>query len=314
MAATGATPIITYHSTTPSQIPSNTNLAAGELAVNIADMKLYCENSSGVVTLLASAAGAFGDVVGPSSATDNAVVRFDLTTGKIIQNSVVTIADTTGNIDGLGDITFGTQTNKATLTYTTNTARTLTVPNVGGNRTLGFIDEAQTFTAAQTFRAANAIRSEAASTQDAIVIAGRAGGSNSYAVTLTPATLSASRTLTLPEPGSNETLGYINTPIVSQSAAYTLVATDAGKTILHPDSDDNARTFTIPANSSVAYPVGTVVTFVNLKNTVTIAITDDTLYLAGAGTTGSRTLAEFGVATAVKLTSTAWLISGNGLS
>jgi hypothetical protein len=93
-----------------------------------------------------------------------------------------------------------------------------------------------------------------------------------------------------------------------------LVLADSGKTILHPDSDDNARTFTIPANSSVAYPVGTVVTFVNLKNTVTIAITDDTLYLAGAGTTGSRTLAEFGVATAVKLTSTAWLISGNGLS
>lgn len=35
-----------------------------------------------------------GDVVGPASATDNAVARFDLTTGKLIQNSVVTISDT----------------------------------------------------------------------------------------------------------------------------------------------------------------------------------------------------------------------------
>ena len=314
MAATGFTPIITYHSTTPSQVPSNTNLSPGELALNIADMKLYCENSSGVVTLLASSAGSSGDVVGPASATDNAVARFDLTTGKLIQDSVVTIADTTGNIAGLGDITFGTQASKATLTYATNTARTLTVPNVGGDRTFAFINEAQTITAAQTFRAANAIRSEAASTQDAIVIAGRAGGSNSYAITLTPATLAGNRTITLPEPGSNETLGYINTPINSQSAAYTLVAADAGKTILHPDSDDNARTFTIPANSSVPYPVGTVITFVNMKNTVTIAITTDTLYLAGDGTTGSRTLAEYGVATAVKLTSTTWLISGNNLS
>jgi hypothetical protein len=216
----------------------------------------------------------------------------------------------------------GTGVDNSTRTLTINTnAGTIAFPGASTtqtfpstSQTLAGLGVAQTFTAAQTFRAANAIRSEAASTQDAIVIAGRAGGSNSYAVTLTPATLSASRTLTLPEPGSNETLGYINTPIVSQSAAYTLVATDAGKTILHPDSDDNARTFTIPANSSVAYPVGTVVTFVNLKNTVTIAITSDTLYLAGAGTTGSRTLAEFGVATAVKLTSTAWLISGNGLS
>jgi len=35
-----------------------------------------------------------GNVIGPASATDNAVARFDLTTGKIIQNSVVTISDT----------------------------------------------------------------------------------------------------------------------------------------------------------------------------------------------------------------------------
>jgi hypothetical protein len=111
-----------------------------------------------------------------------------------------------------------------------------------------------------------------------------------------------------------DAVGFRNTPINSQSAAYTLVLTDAGKTILHPDSDNNARTFTIPANGSVAYPVGTVITFVNMKNTVTIAITTDTMYLAGPGTTGSRTLAEYGVATAVKLTSTSWLISGNGLT
>ena len=41
-----------------------------------------------------------GDVVGPASATDNAVVRFDTTTGKLIQNSVTTIDDT-GNASGI---------------------------------------------------------------------------------------------------------------------------------------------------------------------------------------------------------------------
>lgn len=55
MAQAGYTPIITYHSTTASAVPSNTNLAPGELALNIADMKLYCENASGTVTLLADA-------------------------------------------------------------------------------------------------------------------------------------------------------------------------------------------------------------------------------------------------------------------
>jgi hypothetical protein len=61
MAASGATPIILYHSTTGSAVPSNANLSPGELAVNIADMKLYCENGSGVVTLLSSADAAAGN-------------------------------------------------------------------------------------------------------------------------------------------------------------------------------------------------------------------------------------------------------------
>jgi hypothetical protein len=47
---------------------------------------------------------------------------------------------------------------------------------------------------------------------------------------------------------------------------------------------------------------------------MTIAITTDTLYFAGTGTTGSRTLAQYGVATALKLTSTTWIISGTGLT
>jgi hypothetical protein len=111
-----------------------------------------------------------------------------------------------------------------------------------------------------------------------------------------------------------DAVGFRNTPVNSQSADYTLVLADSGKTILHPVADDNARTFTIPANSSVAYPVGTVISFVNLQNTVTIAITTDTMYLAGTGTTGSRTLAEYGVASALKVDSTSWVISGNGLT
>jgi hypothetical protein len=112
-----------------------------------------------------------------------------------------------------------------------------------------------------------------------------------------------------------DAVGFRNTPVNSQSADYTLVLADSGKTIFHPAADNNARTFTIPANSSVAYAVGTVLTFVNLAAAdVTIAITTDTMYLAGEGTTGSRTLAEYGIASAVKLASTDWLISGNGLT
>lgn len=105
-------------------------------------------------------------------------------------------------------------------------------------------------------------------------------------------------------------------PLVSKSAAYTLVMEDAGGGILHPSADTTARTMTIPANSSVPYPIGTALTFVNQASAgvMTIAITTDTMRLAGAGTTGSRTLAANGVATAIKLTSTEWIISGTGLT
>lgn len=89
---------------------------------------------------------------------------------------------------------------------------------------------------------------------------------------------------------------------------------DAQKQILHPAADSNPRTFTIDSNANVAYPIGTALTFINEINTVTIAINSDTLVQAGTGSTGSRTLAANGMATALKITSTKWMISGAGLS
>jgi hypothetical protein len=115
--------------------------------------------------------------------------------------------------------------------------------------------------------------------------------------------------------GTNS-VGYLNIPQNSQSAAYTLVLGDAGKNIYHPGADTTARIWTIPANSSVAFPIGTAVTFINDTSggSITISITTDTLVLAGAGTTGSRTLAANGMATAIKMTSTRWMINGAGLT
>ena len=109
--------------------------------------------------------------------------------------------------------------------------------------------------------------------------------------------------------------GFRGIPQNSQSGNYTCVAADAGKHIFHPSGAGAGDTFTIPANGSVAYEVGTTLTFVNrATDAVSIAITSDTMYLAGTGTTGTRTLAENGVATAIKVESTVWIISGSGLT
>lgn len=110
-------------------------------------------------------------------------------------------------------------------------------------------------------------------------------------------------------------VGFRNIPQNAQTGNYTLVLADSGKHIYHAVGAGAGDTYTIPANASVAYPIGTALTFVNdAVDSLTIAITTDTLVLAGAGTTGSRTLAANGVATAIKVTSTRWIISGTGLS
>jgi hypothetical protein len=64
MAQAGFTPLQLYYSTTASTLPLAGNLIPGELALNIADGKLFFKNSSGVVTKLADSATATGSVTG----------------------------------------------------------------------------------------------------------------------------------------------------------------------------------------------------------------------------------------------------------
>ena len=163
----------------------------------------------------------------------------------------------------------------------------------------------------------------------------RSSSSASSAVTLIDAVSTAGRVITLPDATdtlvgrattdtlSNKTagvatatstaasLGYLGIPQNSQAANYTTVIGDSGKHIYVTTTS----TVTIDSNANVAYPIGTTIGFIaDTGVTVTIAITSDTMYLAGPGTTGSRTLAAFGMATAVKVTATSWFISGYGLT
>ena len=111
---------------------------------------------------------------------------------------------------------------------------------------------------------------------------------------------------------TNYAVGYREAPQVSKTANYQLVLADRGKSIL---MNGTSLTLTIPANSAVAFPIGTVIIIVNVNSTaLSIAITTDTLTLANSTTTGTRTLARNGLATCVKIGATSWLISGAGLS
>lgn len=100
-----------------------------------------------------------------------------------------------------------------------------------------------------------------------------------------------------------DSIGYRGLP---QSINTTLALADAGKHIY------TASNVTIPANSSVPFPIGTTIVIANSgSGTLTISITTDTLRQSGTTNTGTRTLAAYGLATIVKVTSTVWFINGN---
>lgn len=107
--------------------------------------------------------------------------------------------------------------------------------------------------------------------------------------------------------GTAYSIGYVNIP--ASASTTTFVLADSGKFITA------TSTVTIPANSSVAFATGTVlVVYNNSASSISIAITTDTLRLAGTTTTGTRTLAAYGTATLMKVSSTVWVASGAGLT
>ena len=92
MAQTNYTPIQLYYSTTAAAVPVNTNLANGELAINITDGKLYYKDNGGTVRLLAS------------NATSTPVLSFQTSlsglTPSTATTGVVTLAGTLGVASG----------------------------------------------------------------------------------------------------------------------------------------------------------------------------------------------------------------------
>jgi hypothetical protein len=122
-------------SSVPAKVPTTSDIVSGEIAINNYDCKIYQNNGTSVVqvgagklaalsdvtltsptngqslayngTAWVNSSAGTGDVVGAASSTDNAIVRFDGTTGKIIQNSTVTIDDN-GNFVNVNAIGFDT--------------------------------------------------------------------------------------------------------------------------------------------------------------------------------------------------------------
>ena len=95
--------------------------------------QVLTNDGTGALSWTTSGAGT-GDVSGPTSATDNAIARFDTTTGKLIQNSLVTITDT-GDIEGTKSLALSGATSGALTIYSapTTTSYSVTFPSAQGS-------------------------------------------------------------------------------------------------------------------------------------------------------------------------------------
>lgn len=102
----------------------------------------------------------------------------------------------------------------------------------------------------------------------------------------------------------------------SRATDYTFGLSDSGRAIFNSGSATATATFTIPANSSVAFPIGTAISVITYSpaGIMTLAITSDVLRFAGATSVGSRTLTSNSMVTIVKMQATEWIVSGSGIA
>lgn len=212
----------------------------------------------------------------------------------------------TGNSIAIDTSVTVDKTTAQTLTNKTLTAPVMTAP-VLGTPTSGTLTNCTGYTVANLSGAGSGVLTFLATPSSANLASAVTDETGSGALMF-----GTDPALTVSTP-TTTSVGYLGIPQNSKSAAYTTIMSDAGKHIFHPAADTTARTFTIDSNANVAYPIGTTLTFINETGAgvVTIAITSDTLLFAGAATTGSRTLAASNIATATKITSTKWIITGS---
>ena len=175
--------------------------------------------SNGQITISSTAGGGgSGDVVGPSSATDNAIVRFDSTTGKLIQDSAVTIADTTGNITTPGDIAVNggdITTTAGTATLFNTTATTLNVGGAATSITMGDSTTATTTVRGGTLVGNTATQNLFNTTATTLNIGGAATtltlGASTGTATINNATVTLANATTINVNGANPTIAGTST-------------------------------------------------------------------------------------------------------
>lgn len=129
----------------------------------------------------------------------------------------------------------------------------------------------------------------------------------------------------------NTALDYLDTntlkpstrnPVVTTNTDITLTLADAGTMIVVTAGQDGyTQDFVVPANASVAFPIGTVITFVTIDATIMMreqnhdaSETRSNVYGEGNGTSSNYMgFTGTGVTRLIKIATNDWILAGNNI-
>jgi hypothetical protein len=278
--------VITINNT-QTLIPDLTNVARNSLSGFYSIINAIYDRPNSILATLSATGGPLNSIIYDQYVNADRFILNGSTSGTTIINATAVAGSTTLTLPATTDTLVG-RTTTDTLTNKTLTSPTINTSVIAGGASIDLLNT--TATTVNAFGAATT----------ALNIGASGAPITGFAATATTSSTAAS-------------LGYLGLPQSATDTTASLTIGDAGK---HIYVTTTGQTITIPANASVAYPIGTTITFIagSSATTVSIAITTDTLRLAGSASTGTRTLAANGMATAVKVAATTWYINGTGLT
>jgi hypothetical protein len=308
MAAPNYTPVSLYYSTTPSAVPTNTNLLNGELALNIYDKKLYAKDSTGAVFLLASQAGTLGTVTNVSVVSANGLAGTvaNATTAAAITLSTTVTGVLKGNGTAISAAAAGTDYAPATAGSSI----------LYGNGSGGFSNV--TVGTGLSFAGGTLSTTGTGTVTSVAVSGGTTGLTTTGSPITTNGTITLTGTLGVANGGTGTTTltGYVKgTGVSPLSATSTIPTTDLSGTVSNAQLANsnitiNGNTVSLGGSTNItaaaanALTIGTGLsgTSYNGSAPVTVAIDSTVVTLNGTQTLTNKTLTSPNILNTIKFT------------